>query len=90
MVSALAAPKPERSRPWRCLKCGRSLGRLHLVRGGYARLVADLLAVRAVEVCGHEVKYVCRRCGETRVWHTTANATPDYSGNHSGENMRSA
>jgi predicted RNA-binding Zn-ribbon protein involved in translation (DUF1610 family) len=83
------SPKPERSRNWRCLKCGKPLGRLHLVRGGYARLVADLLAVRAVEVCGHDVRYVCRKCGETRVWHTAANEGAEYSENHSGANMRS-
>ena len=78
------APRPERSRHWRCLNCGKPLGRLHLVRGGYARLVADLTGVRAVEVCGHEVSYVCRRCGEARVWHTAANTPPAYSANHSG------
>lgn len=63
-----------RGRMWRCLSpgCGRALGEKVLVKGGYARLVIDFALVRRVEVCGHEVRVQCAKCGQARVWFTDA------------------
>lgn len=61
-----------RARRWRCAQCGRALGEKVLVKGGYARLVIDFALVRRVEVCGHEVRVQCAKCGQARVWFTDA------------------
>lgn len=60
----------DRCRSWRCLTCGMRLGEKVAVKGGYARLLTDLMGVRAVETVGTEIRHTCRRCGAVKVWYT--------------------